>query len=106
MNSLPTKAAANRTPQRICALAGLPPVGEDAAHAGFKTAPFLGAEEGIAQQEAAAEEIVAKFGGLGIGELPAAGHAGVEIGPVVDVVTVVGIDGLFDTTYIEAGEAA
>jgi hypothetical protein len=61
--------------------------------------------EVIGHEEASAKEVVAEFVSLFFGEAPLADLNGVEPWPVVDLVTVVEIDALFDGASVDAGEA-
>ena len=81
-------------------------IGEDHPHGLFELGLLFVSVEVVGHEEAAAQEVVAEFFCLGFGEAPLADLNGVEPGPVVDLVAVVEVDGLFDGSGVDAGEAA
>ena len=81
-------------------------VGEDLLHGVDEDFPLVGGVEIVAHEEAAAQQVLAEFGDLRIGEFPVADFDGVEPGVVEHVVVSVQIDGLLDAARADAGEAA
>jgi len=69
-------------------------VGEDLLHAVDEDRPFHGAVEIVAHEKPAAQQELAEFGDLGIGQLPVAHLDGIEPRIVEDVVVFVEVDGL------------
>ena len=80
-------------------------VGKDLFHAGDEDVPLVSAVEIVAHEEAAAEEVLAHGGGLGIGQIPVAHLDGVEPGPIVNV-AVIEVKRLLDGAHVNAGEPA
>ncbi len=81
-------------------------VGKDAMHGFLKDAPFRGAVKIVGHEKTAVQAIVAKFGGLTVGNAPFADLHSVEPGPVVNFVAIVEIDDLFDRPDMHARQAA
>ena len=70
----------------------------------MKRVPFPSAVEVVAHEEAAALEIIAKLGCLQIGEIPMSDFNGIKPGPVVNVIVVLGCNGLFSRASIDPGK--
>ncbi len=82
------------------------PVGENQPHGFVEAIPLFGAPKIVQHEKAAAQQVLAEFLDLAIGQLPIPHFAGVEPGPVVNVVAIVQIDGLLDGACRYAGQAA
>ena len=82
------------------------PVRKHQPHAFVESIPFFGAPEIVQHQEAAAQQIIAQLLDLAIGQLPIAHFARAEPRPIVDVVAIVQIHGLFDGPHRDASQAA
>ena len=63
------------------------------------------AEEAVAKEKAAAQQVLAQFRRLLVGELHGAGEPGDEKRPIVRVVAVLEIHGLLDGPHVRAREA-
>ena len=78
-------------------------VGQNAGHGVTEEFPLLGAPEVVDDEEAAAQQIFAEAGGLGIGEVPPAGLGGVDPGVIEEVL--IGEAQMAGVAGVEAGEA-
>ena len=83
------------------------PVGEDTAACFPRSGPILRVpQKSSSMRKPPRSRYSRKLLGLRVGQLPVAHLAGVEPGPVVDVVAVVQVDGLLDGAGVEARQPA
>ena len=73
-------------------------------HADLEGGPFVWSPEVVEVQESATQKIIAQFGCLGGSQEPIAHLARGEPGPIVDVISIVQVDGLFDGSHIHTSQ--
>ena len=78
---------------------------EDLVHGEDEDVPFVGGVEIVAHEEPPAQEELAEFSDLGIGQLPVTHLDCVEPRVIKDVVVQVQVDGLLDGARLDTGEA-
>ena len=76
-----------------------------AAHAFGESFPLVAAEEAVAEQEAAAQQVVAQLVGVLVGEFPESWQANDQVGPVEHIIAIFQVHRLLDRAHVDGGEA-